>query len=351
MFNEIFLVCLSAAIGLLFAWAFRTLPGENWQILACIPGRKSPDGIWNGVNLTYYGFFNALAFVVATAVFLVLLGSIGITPLAAGIVILPVLAVGMWAARFIARWVEKKPHTFSVGAAAFACTIAAPWILILVNATAGRWLTFYLPMIETLAAMVIAYAFGEGIGRLACISFGCCYGKPLAQCPPAIRRIFRRRHFIFRGKTKKISYASQMEGVEMVPVQALTALICTLTGLLSFYLFLKGQAAVALILTLFATQIWRFVSEFLRADYRGNNRFSAYQLMSLGAMAYMLALVFAYPAQIRPIEPDLITGLHVLWHPGLILFLAALWMVSFLYTGKSQVTSSTIDIQVVEKKI
>jgi hypothetical protein len=98
-----------------FAWAFRTLPREDWQILACIPGRKGADGIWSGVNFTYYGFFNALAFVVATTIFLLILGSIEVIAAAAGIIIAPVLAIGMWAARFIARWVEENSYVFSGG--------------------------------------------------------------------------------------------------------------------------------------------------------------------------------------------------------------------------------------------
>lgn len=351
MFDEIFLVSLSAGLSVLFAWAFRALPREDWQVLACIPGRKGDDGAWRGVNFTYYGLFNALAFVFASVVFLVTLGSVGVSPLAAGMVIVPVLAVGLLAARFIAGWVEKKRHTFSVGAAFFACTVIAPWVIVLGNLTAGRWLNFSLPVVETLAAMVIAYAFGEGIGRLACISFGCCYGKPLAQCHPALRKIFQRKNFVFEGKTKKISYASQLAGTEVVPVQALTAVIFTLTGMLSLYLFLKTHAGQALLLALVATQIWRFLSEFLRADYRGNNRFSAYQLMSLAAMAYMVVLVIAYPVLNRPMEPHLRAGLRLLWHPGLILFLTGLGVVSFVYTGKSEVTCSTIDIRVEEKKI
>ena len=174
MVDEIFILMLTGGIVFLFAWAFRTLPGESWQILACLPGRKRPDGIWSGVNLTYYGFFNALAYVIAVIIFLLIMGSMGIALSIALTVILPVLAIGMGASRYIARWVEKKPSTFSVGAASFACIIIAPWIILLVNLTAGKWLLFHLPVIETLAAMVIAYAFGEGIGRLACISFGCC---------------------------------------------------------------------------------------------------------------------------------------------------------------------------------
>ncbi|MEN6507686.1 MAG: prolipoprotein diacylglyceryl transferase family protein [Smithella sp.] len=349
MVDEIFLLILSCGVAFLFAWAFRTLPGEGWQILACLPGRKRPDGTWNGINLTYYGFFNALAYVIAATIFMLIIGSLGLPLPSALSVILPVLAIGIWASRYIARWVEKKPFTFSVGAASFACIIVAPWIIFLVNMTAGSWLMFYLPMIETLAAMGIAYAFGEGIGRLACISFGCCYGKPLSECHTLIQGVFARRHFVFLGKTKKIHYAGRLEGRPVVPVQALTAVLYTGTGIVSFYLFLKGFPKTALMLALFVTQSWRFASEFMRADYRGRGHISTYQFMSVLAMVYILILTFAY-ARPQSVTTNLIAGLQSLWNPGLILFLLFLWIFSFVYTGKSEVTCCAIDIQVVEKK-
>ncbi len=350
MFNEIFILILSGLISLLFFWAFRTLPGESWQIIACLPVRKGSDGIWIGINLTYYGFFNALAYVFAVVMFLIMIGSLGIPLWGALSVVLPVLFICMWASRFIARWVEKKPHTFSVGAASFVGIIIAPWIILLVNMTLGKWQTFHVPMIETMAAMMIAYAFGEGIGRLACISFGCCYGKPLIDCDPFIRKIFRRWNFVFWGRTKKIAYAGQLEGHAVVPIQALTAVIFAGTGLLSFYLFNKGFAAAALIVTLLITQNWRFVSEFLRADHRGNGRISIYQIMTLLAMGYaiMIALLDTKP---YVAIPNLVAGLLSLWNPGLIMFLGALWVVAFNYAGKSSVTCSSIDIQIIGKNI
>lgn len=350
MFVEIFILVLSCVIALLFSWAFRALPEEDWQVLACFPTRKGPDGIWSGVNLTYYGFFNALAYVFAVMMFLVMIGSLGITLLPALSVVLPVLFICMWAARFIARWVEKKKHTFSVGAASFVGIVIAPWTILLVNMTLGKLWLFHIPMVETMAAMIIAYAFGEGIGRLACISFGCCYGKPLADCNSFIRKIFHRWNFVFRGKTKKIAYAQQLEDQAVIPIQALTAVLYTGIGLVSFYLFLKGFAMAAFILTMLITQSWRFVSEFLRADYRGHGRISAYQVMTLLAMGYtiMIALLDTKPYQSAP---NLMAGLLSLWNPGLIMFLGALWVVAFVYTGKSSVTCSSIDIQIIEKNI
>ena len=41
-----------------------------------------------------------------------------------------------------------------------------------------------------LAALAIGYILGEGLGRLACLSFGCCYGKPLDQCGKVVSILF-----------------------------------------------------------------------------------------------------------------------------------------------------------------
>jgi len=161
------------------------------------------DGIWQGINLTYYGFFNAVAYLFAVALFLIMTGSLSITIVGALSVVLPVLAICMPAARFIARLVEKKQHTFSVGGASFTGILIAPWIIKVVNLSLGKWLGFHMPVGETLAAMFIAYAFGEGLGRLACISFGCCYGKPLSACSPLMKRIFRQWNFVFWGSDKE----------------------------------------------------------------------------------------------------------------------------------------------------
>ncbi len=61
------------------------------------------------------------------------------------------------------------------------------------------------PIIPALAAVMIAYAFGEGLGRLACISFGCCYGVALREAHPS-RDVFSiAGTLFFSGSMKKIS--------------------------------------------------------------------------------------------------------------------------------------------------
>ena len=350
MFDEIFIAILFLALMLIFRWAFQTLPDERWQIIGCLPYLKLTDGSWQGWNLTWYGFFNAAAIVFAVCMFLILIGSLS-TPLIAGLSLLTLLlAICLPSAKIIAFLIEKKQNTFTVGGASFIGIIAAPWIILLTNVTAGKWLGFNILLISALAAMSIAYTLGEGIGRLACISFGCCYGKPLADCSLLINIIFQKHNFIFSGKTKKIAYAHELDGQQVIPVQALTAVIYSLTGLAGCYLFLKGFTTAAFVLTLIVTQLWRALSEFMRADYRGEGKISIYQIMASVACLYSLLIAYIFnrtPAG----TPDLALGLATIWNPAVLIFLLVLWIATFFYMGKSRVTNSLIEIHVLRENI
>jgi len=350
MLDEIFIAILFLTLMLIFRWAFQALPDEHWQIIGCLPYLKLTDGSWQGWNLTWYGFFNAVAVVFAVCMFLILIGSLS-TPLIAGLSLLTLLlAICLPAAKMIAFLIEKKPNTFTVGGASFIGIVAAPWIILLTNITAGKWLGFNITPINALAAMSIAYTLGEGIGRLACISFGCCYGKPLVNCSPLINKIFQRHNFIFSGKTKKIAYAHELDGQHVIPVQALTAVIYSLTGLAGCYLFLKGFTTTAFVLTLMVTQLWRAFSEFMRADYRGEGIISIYQIMASVACLYSLLIAYIFnrtPAG----TPDLALGLRTIWNPAVFIFLLALWVATLFYMGKSRVTTSRIEIHVLREKI
>ena len=350
MLNEIFILIIFLALMLIFRWAFQTLPDERWQIIGCLPYLKLTDGSWQGWNLTWYGFFNAVAAVFAVCMFLILIGSLS-TPLIAGLSLLSLLlAICLPASKRMASLIEKKKNTYTVGGASFIGIIAAPWIILLTNITAGKWLGFNITPINALAAMSIAYTLGEGIGRLACISFGCCYGKPLADCSPLINKIFQKHNFIFSGKTKKIAYAHELDGQQVIPVQALTSVIYSLTALAGCYLFLKGFTTVAFVLTLIVTQFWRALSEFMRADYRGEGKISVYQIMASIACLYGLFIAYIFNKTLADM-PDLALGLSTIWSPAVLIFLMTLWMASFFYAGKSKVTTSLIEIHVLREKI
>ncbi|NPV03811.1 MAG: prolipoprotein diacylglyceryl transferase [Syntrophaceae bacterium] len=338
MTETIFIASLAVILAVLFRWAFRALPGESWQILAAVPLRKQAGGNWSGLNLTWYGFFSACAYVLAAAVYLVLTAAVGVPRTAALALLAATLLLCAPASKLLARLIEGKSFTFTVGGASFVGILAAPFLVRGAEAVTG----WPMPVFPVIAAVAVAYAFGEGVGRLACVSFGCCYGRPLADFGPAVRDRLGRWCFTFTGKTKKIAYESGLDGQRVVPVQALSAVINCAAGLAGAVLFLASRFEAAFLVTVAATQVWRFVSEFLRADFRGHGRISAYQKMNVAAVAYAGAIAALVPAGTAP-AVDLGPALGILWDPCMILFLQGLWLVFFLYTGRSRVTGSTLD--------
>jgi prolipoprotein diacylglyceryltransferase len=344
-----FIVTLSALCAGYLFWGMRTLPHEGWQIAAAVPLRKKTDGEWQGVNLTWYGILTANAYLAAVCLALVLLGAAGVSLTATGLLVGLLLACCVPASRLVAQVVEKKANTFTVGGAVFVGTIIAPWVVELVNRMPLGERSASVPVLPALAAFSIAYAFGEGLGRLACVSFGCCYGKPLSACHPTLARLASPVALIFTGKTKKIAYASGLDGVKVLPVQAVTYLLYTGTGVVSTYLFLRASYGAAFITSLGITQGWRVCSEFVRDDYRGAGRFSAYQAMGVLGIFYGLWVVRHFDAQAA--VPDLSLGLQGVWSPAPILAMQLIWVVIFLYTGLSRVTAATMSFHVNAEKI
>ncbi len=350
MAAEGFILGLALFYILLLYWGFRVLPGEKWQILASIPQEIMPSGVWKGLNLTYYGFFNACAYATGTTIVFILLGSVHI-PIKAIITISVLVGlICVPASKMIAVWVEKKPHTLTIGGAIFAGLILGPWLVDLNNRLLGPWMGFDAPTMAVLAVLSIGYSFGEGTGRLACISFGCCYGKPLSGCRPSLRWFFKKFHFVFFGKTKKIAYAHGLEGVPVIPIQALTSILYLSSALVGTYFILKGHYLPAFLITMIWTQLWRFLSEFFRADYRGDGAISVYQWMSLLGIGYLL-LISSYFEDSLGTRADIVAGLISIWNPAILIFLQILWLIIFLFTGRSQVTGSIISLHVIEDRI
>lgn len=344
--NELFVLTLAGLLTLVLIWGFRVLPHEGWQMLATLPIRPLGNGQWQGLNLTWYGLLSANAYLVALFVLIVLLGAARVPLMGVLLLAVCLLLICVPTSRLMARIVEGKAHTFTVGGAVFVGVLAAPWIVLLVNLLTG----YSLPVITTLAAIAIAYAFGEGLGRLACISFGCCYGKPVSHCSPLMRKVFARWHFAFHGETRKICYAGNLEGEPVVPIQALTAILYVAIGLLGMELFLSGHFTSAFALVLLVTQLWRVFSEFMRADYRGNNNFSAYQVMGLLVIPYAFFCVYFFHST-ETLSTALNLGLSSLWQPGTLLFLQLIWIALFIYTGRSTVTGASLSFYVHRDRI
>jgi hypothetical protein len=346
----LFILLFGLSLTFYLGWGIKVLPREGWQFFAALPLRKDNGDAWEGLNLTWYGLLTANAYAVAVALLFFLLGAIG-TPFAGTALLATLLLVlCVPASRMVARLVEKKAHTFTVGGAVFVGILFAPGGVFLVNAILGPRLGFQLEIPAAMAALIIAYAFGEGLGRLACISFGCCYGRRLSAAPPWLQRCFAGRCFVFMGKTRKIAYAGGLEGEKVLPVQALTAILYCICGLFGMFLYLHAHFAPAFLLTLLVTHGWRVLSEILRDDYRGSGRFSAYQIMGLVAILYGAGILLLAPATPTPI-PTIAAGLATLWRPAALLFLQAIWLVIFFYTGRSTVTGSRLTFHVHQDRI
>lgn len=349
MYDDMLIVGLALTFTAVVGWGSRVLPREGWQVLAAIPVAKVDSDSWTGLNLTYYGLFVATAVTVAVAVMLVLLAAVHV-PMTLGLVLVGLLlGVSVPCARLVARLVEGKQHTFTIAGASFAGLVVMPAIVFGLNWALGLHAPT-IPAMAVLAALGVAYAVGEGLGRLACISFGCCYGKPVGQCGALMHWLFHGRGFVFSGKTKKIAYESGLDGSEVVPVQAISSAVLVSISLVGMFVFLKGWFVASFLTCVIGSQIWRLVSETLRADYRGDGRISRYQLMSLAAIPFAVAMAMVLPEPVC-VPPDLVRGLGSLWDPLVILALQAEWVLIFAYTGRSTVTGSTVSFHVFRDRV
>ena len=344
MVNFAFITVFAGLLLSLLFWGFKTLPSERWQMIASVPLVKRADGSWVGLNLTYYGFFSATGNTLGVALMTLLMASIGMPISLVVAFIAAVVALAVPASRLVAAIVEHKRNTFTIAGAAFVSTLLLPPLILGMQHVLRTRLHIEVYLLPVLAGSGIAYAIGESIGRLACISFGCCYGKPLRQARPILARLFQQHHLVFHGHTKKAAYASGLAGEPLIPVQAITSLVLALAGLTGVAFFLAQMWRAAALLPIVVTWGWRFVSESLRADFRGGGRTSSYQIMSLVALVYSLVFISILSAD-GPV-PNLLAGFpHVISVP-LIAGLQAFWIALFLFYGRSRVTTSTVAFHV-----
>ena len=352
MSNGIFTLILGLALLPMLIWAYIVLPREKWQIIAAIPTRKAAatDGCWYGTNITYYGALLASGSLFGAMVFFLLLASLAVPMWGIIGLLLGVMGCSVAAAKLLAVAVEKKRNTFTVGGAAIIGLLSMPPAVAAYNGLAAHLAAPQASLIPVMAALAVAYLLGEGIGRLACLSFGCCYGKPLSELGPRVRRIFTPFAATFHGATKKISYASDLAGVGVVPIQAITSFISVNIGLVAMYLFLEGAFRASFLLAALFALGWRILSEYFRADYRGEGNFSAYQRMALVGMGYCVFLALSVGTGADS-QTNLRVGLASLWNPAALLFFQTLWLLLFIHTGVSSVTGAMLAFHVRGEKI
>ncbi len=319
-------------------------------MLAAVPIEKSDDGSWRGLNLTFYGFFSATGTTFGFALMLLLLASVGIPAVVSTSLAAVVLLVCVPASRIVAGIVERKRNTFTIAGAAFVAAIFLPLLVIALRLLSLRELHRDLPVLPIFAGAAIAYALAESVGRLACLSFGCCYGMPLRNANPVIARLFQKHNLVVHGSTKKAVYASGLAGEPLIPVQALTSTIFAVSGIVGVALFLAGHFRLAGVVPVIATWGWRACAERLRADYRGASNVSAYQMMAIFSVLYLGAFLMLTPAG-AAVAPDLAAAFAQITSAPVIVALQLFWVGLFLYYGRSRVTGSRLSFHVVTERI
>jgi hypothetical protein len=348
MINAAFIAILAAFMAGLLIWGCRTLPKERWQMIAAVPLVKDRGGDWRGMNLTFYGFFSATGSVFGIAMAILLLASVRVSMLIAVVLVAGLVLLCLPASRVVAAIVEKKSSTYTIAGAAFVAALLLPPVVWFGGRVLSIW-RLELYALPALAAAAIAYALAEAIGRLACMSFGCCYGMPLRDTTPGLAKAFRRFNTVFHGETKKAAYASGLDEEPLIPVQAMTSILFAISGLVGLGLFLTQYWRLALLVPVIGTWGWRAVAENLRADHRGQTRISVYQIMSLIALFYLAGSAFLVPAG-GP-APDLLLALSQTATLPVFLILQSLWVLLFLFYGRSQVTASVLSFHVVAERI
>ncbi len=349
--NYVFIASLGIFCGACIWWGARVLPKENWQFFASIPVRKQDDDIWEAVNITWYGLLVASANVFAALIFFVMLGGAGV-PFAAGVlVLLTLLVICVPASSFVARIVENKSATLTVGGAVFVGSIIAPFALAALNHVTGGLMGFVVPIPQTLAACSVAFLFGEGLGRLACLSYGCCYGKAVEEYGGILRPVFEKTALVFYGSNKKIAYASGLEGRKIVPIQPLTMIACTVCGMATLLMYAEGHYLAAYMVASVFASFWRVFSEIFRADFRGTGKISAYQLMSGISAVYTVGVAFLLRNEEASIQSSLPQGALSLWSPGPMVVLLVIWFSMVLFAGISKTTFSRVKFSLRENRI
>jgi len=335
--GSIGLLCRAAIL-----WGRKALPRERWQFFASIPVSKGDDGVWKAVNITWYGLILSTSAVFAVALCLAMLGAVAVPPAAGLSLMALLLLVCVPAAGLVARVVERKPATLTIGGAAFVGGIIVPFLVLLLNRCASGLLGAEIPMEQALAACAVSFLFGEGIGRLACLSYGCCYGRPVEEYRGLPGRLFAWSGVVFEGANKKISYASGLEGRKVVPIQLITMLASSWAGVVTLVLYAGGRPIAAYLTATAFAGSWRILSEFFRNDYRGGGKVSAYQIMSGLAIVYGAAVALHPWGRASTPSVDLARGLLSLWSPVVMTALIAVWCGLVLFTGISRTTYSLV---------
>lgn len=141
--------------------------------------------------------------------------------------------------------------------------------------------------------ITIAHAFG----RIGCFFAGCCYGKPAEGFFSFLGVSFRPGSGAYRNFGDTPLYPTQLFEA---------AFLFALFGVLS-YLALKKQNKYTIVIYMVAYSIWRFLIEFIRADYRGSflGALSPSQTQSIIMLVASVGVYFLVRYYNRKMDADL----------------------------------------------
>ncbi|MFH0976294.1 MAG: prolipoprotein diacylglyceryl transferase family protein [Spirochaetota bacterium] len=335
------LTAITVMSCVIWYFSFTRFTHERYQVLFCFPTEKKENS-WSGFCITWYGLIISLSFTFSFIIFVFLMGSSGISYLSVVIPVLISVAIGVLASKLLAERIEKTKATISVAAAMFTSFLLIPPSFFIYGKIFSET---PIPVMIVLSSISIAFAFGEGYGRIACISFGCCYGKPVDKTGWFLRRIFHRMNFTFRGGLKKASYAGNLEGSPLVPIQGITSIVNVLTGITGIVLYYHGNFSSTLLTVIISLSAWRILSEQFRIDNRGSGKISAYQIMSLFNIGYSVFISVAlYSA--NPLLPDFEKGINAVLSREIFPVSIVIFSILLIFYGKSKVIFPEIKLKV-----
>lgn len=344
------LLLLVAAPVLL--WCFRNLPQERWQFAAILPNpiTTAPDQAWSGTNITFYGVISALAYAAAVTTFIFLSGSVQQPLWPTLCFIVALLLICIPASRLVARWVEGGQVNFTVGGAVFTGALLLPVAVQIAGGVADLLEATGFNAAALIASASLAYVLGEAIGRLGCLSFGCCYGRPISEIGPLQRALYGTTATTYRGQLKKISYAGNLENTPVVPVQSIASVVLFALFVVGAWLFWRQSFVASALVSVWGSQLWRLYSETLRADYRGGGSISAYQWMAVATCAIASVTIAATTGD--PVQaPRFIHGWHAVSQIEVFIAIQALALGIVWFMGRSQVTGAQINLRLFRDRL
>ena len=346
------LVVIGLFVASVCYYGIKKFPKGDHQFLASVPFRRNEDGTFQGFNITTYGLMNGIAYTFGTGVFL-LLSSASNIPLPT---IIPsvsvILLISIPASKIVAKFVEKKDNTFTISGGSFVGGVLSPIIFYIFLYLYHKDISIALSeTLVLLGAVSTAYLFGEGLGRLGCLSFGCCYGRRVDTLKGGLKILFSKFYTKFYGDTKKVAYEGGIEGEKTVPVQTTAVIFFNSTALFSTILFLNRFFISSFLLSVISAQLFRFLSEFLRSDFRGDRKVTVYQIFSIIIICYSIVVACLLNSGGITPQINLEQGLSTFYNFWTLILLQTIFWITFMYTGISKVTYSRITFHVDKGRI